>query len=461
MKISFVDMISLAQPAAPLMPNLECYLGTASDFSQEVLEHISVMVRKDLSGSLQLLEEVSGSTEHQQTLAERFSWLLDEYALLNSVDGTTSRIRMNAFLASCMAWSSCVDVWHGLIEWEPATEEFKKALAHEIRSRKVDFSIPEDTPVWEREMYERLIKADSEENWTDLLRDTGRFMVPKVDMAFAQAISGLVVIAPDVLARVVALTETWLGTVIILNQIKGTEAFFIAALSGTSRAIFTALASVDNVSLITDEAVAALLTKAADDLNVWSAILHAFNKYPVRYPWLQRGLGRVLALVSTEHLKRYVDTLGITHSPDCGEVITVCLETLQANASHEIRVMCWHFAYERWEQWQAGLTNDNPGLGRQTSIVDYAVIGWLVEGCHDKQLGEWLEQMSLELQRLQQRWFSSKGEFDIALDKLRLRYRLYHAALRGRHSGSWSAELSTEIPDAISSPYWQSRWGEN
>ncbi|PHN48351.1 hypothetical protein ALQ76_03321 [Pseudomonas syringae pv. atrofaciens] len=461
MRMSFIDMVALAKPVAPMMPNLEGYLSAASDFSQEVLKHICLMVRHDLSGSLQLLEEVSESTEHQQILTGRFSWLLAEYNLLNSVDGARSRPRMNGFLVSCMAWSSYVDVWHGLIEWEPATEEFKKAMAHEIRSRKVDVSIPEDTPVWEREMYERLIKADRREDWTDLLEDTGRFMVPNVDIAFAQAVSGLVVIAPDVLARVVALTETWLEIAIILNQIKGTRAFFIAAQSGTSRAIFTALSSVDNVSLITDDAVAELLTKAADDLDVWSAILHAFNKYPVRYPWLQKGLGRVLAVVSSEHLKRYVDSLDIIHSPDCAEQITVCLKTLQANASYETRVVCWHFAYDRWVQWQVGLTNDNSGSGRQTSIVDYAVIGWLVEGCHDKQLREWLEQMNLELQRLPQRWFSSKEEFDIALDKLRLRYRMYHAALRGRHSGSWSAELSTEIPNAISLPYWQSRWGEN
>ena len=73
-----------------------------------------------------------------------------------------------------------------------------------------------------------------------------------------------------------------------------------------------------------------------------------FNKYPVRYPWLQLGLGKFLTSAIHEQIKNYIDSVELS-TP--AKAIQSCLEYFFEYANEErIHYFC-RLAYRKWEKW--------------------------------------------------------------------------------------------------------------
>ncbi|MFZ7343016.1 hypothetical protein [Avibacterium volantium] len=129
-----------------------------------------------------------------------------------------------------------------------------------------------------------------------------------------------------------------------------------------------------------------------------------FNKYPVRYPWLQLGLGNFLTSAIYERIKNYIDSIELsTLSKD----IQSCLEYFFEYANEErIHYFC-RLGYQKWKNWD---------FKNQYSItksgLDRVITKYFQDLVTDKERNNFIENEINEILHFNKRWFSSIVELD-------------------------------------------------
>ncbi|MFZ7225703.1 hypothetical protein, partial [Avibacterium avium] len=129
-----------------------------------------------------------------------------------------------------------------------------------------------------------------------------------------------------------------------------------------------------------------------------------FNKYPVRYPWLQLGLGKFLTSAIYERIKNYIDSVELSIPP---ENIQSCLEYFFEYANEErIHYFC-RLGYQKWKNWdfenQYSVTK---------SCLDRAIIKYFQDLVTDKERANFIENEIDEILHFNKHWFSSIVELD-------------------------------------------------
>lgn len=205
----------------------------------------------------------------------------------------------------------------------------------------------------------------------------------------------------------------------------------LARASTSDRYRFAALLSIswgDHVFTgVGDEAeneLAALLEQVSQNAGQWTRWMQAFNEYPIRFPALQRPLGRALAQAPEHALAAYVDSISLGpcpldgfrfHDPsrlDGRQSVALCLSAFRDAASAGQRLGLWGLAHTRWTSW-AFTYPSMPG-NRLTGIVgselDYAITAHAAENLSPIERDAQLTSLTNAIRDIEMSWYSSFSE---------------------------------------------------
>ncbi len=423
-------------------------------------------LREAVMDDLAILHRLQGggpvSEETRQLLSVRYIWLVDTLRELNAPVSSPSRRKTFAFLLVIAVWQKHLQVRQHVLNDIQISDTFLAELTVLLKSFRLELSVPDDAPLNQKELVERMKVADLAEDWASLIDQAQRFPLPEVDGWFSQAVCCLYQLASDRLSEVLVNSPDWINTAVTLSALTHSEAFAIATHAKTARAYFAALVLVGTGNALPEGACQSnlkeMLRTLSLDLCAWKRILEAFNRYPVRYPWLQRALGTTLASVSLEAIVAYVESVPVSTSEGCATQVDACLSEFTEHARDNVRVVLWQRAYEKWESWgfqQPGRTALNaPAI----STFDYAVVGWLKEGCTEAFVATELEVLELQIGTLENDWHESITAFNGKLNQLLSRYQVFVHA-RDSISVDWTARGVAKHPRVLDSGYATLRYG--
>ncbi len=169
---------------------------------------------------------------------------------------------------------------------------------------------------------------------------------------------------------------------------------------------------------------AALLEELSQNADQWTRWMQAFNKHPIRFPALQRPLGRALVPAPEHALAIYVDSISLStwpingshyrhpSRPDGRQCVALCLSVFREAASTEQRLRLWRLAHTRWTRW--ALDRDSSSQRHLSSIVgtelDYAITAYAAENLSPEVLETVLASLSKDIHGIEMNWYSSFSE---------------------------------------------------
>ena len=152
-----------------------------------------------------------------------------------------------------------------------------------------------------------------------------------------------------------------------------------------------------------------LLTEASNNPTEWSRWLAVLNEHPSRYPQIQCALGNALARASGKALDTYIKSISAHTSAAAREPIAVALTAFRRKAASRERKRVWRAAFERWEQWDFGCTEQSESLFRvASSAFDFPVIGYLTECLDAEGRDNLVAQLEVRAAALQRTWHADK-----------------------------------------------------
>jgi hypothetical protein len=127
------------------------------------------------------------------------------------------------------------------------------------------------------------------------------------------------------------------------------------------------------------------LSKDTFKFEQWMKIL---NKYPSRYPQIQKSLGAALARSACiTSITQYVDAIHLyqlNNNSEYRTVVATCLESFSEYASESFKKTMWLIAFTKWQEWGFGTSSDKEHLFEiKASALDYAVTKYY-QGCVSK-----------------------------------------------------------------------------
>ncbi len=461
------DLFSIWDGTVGEMPELQQEIARPA--SDDILSDIDRMVlaaRYDMhifAGARQL-EDIQSSQMGE--LMGRFGWLVVALRDWSAADDPRDR-QLYGALAAAAVWDVEGGLWCVLTPLVQSAVPLVAALYRIIGSRRVQPTVPVDTPIWEREHLDRLLEADRSADWPALAEVAYAFRLSPPDVGFTQAVRALCVIDLPKLAAFASGIATWFEAAYLLSALSPVDSFRLAIESRAARICFTALEQLANrhrreLSQDEEEALCALFTAMAGNMTTWPAFMQAFNRYPVRYPLIQRPLGKALASASTPAIHAYVDSVDMADNEGCARAIAICLAEFRNIGSAEQRCALWSRAYERWDMWGFGLKNDRYITKPSQSVLDFAVVGWLLECATDKFIQTEIAALEERIRVLETEWHASLTAFKSALNLLLSRYFIFcHAYHMSAESENWLSNFEQSPPAALSSAYGSARYGEN
>lgn len=129
-----------------------------------------------------------------------------------------------------------------------------------------------------------------------------------------------------------------------------------------------------------------------------------FNKYPVRHPWLQLGLGKFLTSATNEQIENYIDSVELSaFSID----IQDCVEYFLEYANEErIHYFC-NLAYQKWEKWDF----ENK-YSIMKSSLDRAIAKYFQDLVTDEERSSFIENEINKILYFNKLWFSNVVELN-------------------------------------------------
>ncbi len=445
------------------MPRLDMEL--AEDDSGRLAGQVSRLrsvVMDDLEIVTYLKDGELVSEEARRILSIRYLWVVETLQKLNAPGASPSRRTLFAFLLVIAVWEQRLPIRQQVLNGAQISDEFLAELVVLVESYTLQVSVPADAPLNQKELFEQMTATDQAEDWQGLIDIAQRFPLPEPEGWFCQAVSYLYQLAPDRLANALINSPDWIHAAMTLRALTQTEAFAIAARARSARVTFAALVLVGVGNELPVDAcqasLKAMLSALSLDILAWKSVLEAFNRYPVRYPWLQHPLGAALASVSLEAIEAYVESVPISTSEGCAAQVERCLLQFREYASDRARLVLWRGAYEKWESWgfqQPGNTAlSKPAL----STFDFAVLGWLKEGCTDAFVTSELEAMEQQIGSLEHDWYESVTAFNGKLNALLSRYQVF-AHAHDSPCADWTAQIMAKRPPILGSDYAIARYG--
>lgn len=398
-----------------------------------------------------------------ERLARRLGWLIRTLRNWDSATDPHGR-RLEAALIAAALWDAGGDLWASLEPLLPDRDRMLGGLQAVLRSRAPEFRIPAHAPVWEREHFQGLQDADRAHDWARLLKFTRAFDTPVSDVGATQAARALWRLDPAKLVALADAADTWPRANLIISTLPLASAFGLATRSTSGHVRFAALERAGRrerrpLSDEEGEALEALFTTLAQDDAAWPVWMAAFNRYPVRFPYLQQSLGRALAHGSVEAVQAYAEAVELTTpSAEGGLCVANCLTEFRARTAPVLRCALWARAYERWEAWNFGAAEGRGLTAPGRSELDYAVVGWLLECAEPTAARTETDAFEAQLRALDAAWYDTVSSMHTAFNRLLSRYQVFaHACSSNADSLEWLPDGQTYTPEVASRAYVQAR----
>jgi len=311
--------------------------------------------------------------------------------------------------------------------------ELIKRLCHILKNCRIEIhGEPGICRSESSDVISKLVKADSDEDWV-AISGYWQQIVPWLPGGglLRLALPCLARFDMDSLAAVMDEISNIQMAYFVARSLSEVNRLQLARATTSDRYRFAAALSIawgDQVFTgIGDEAeteLAALLQEVSQNEDQWIKWMQAFNKHPMRFPALQRPLGRALALAPEHALAIYVDSISLytwpfndSHSsnpsrPDGRQSVALCLGVFREVATSEQRLKLWQLAYTRWTQW--AFARDSPSARHLTSIVgselDYAITAYAADSLPPEVLKTQLASLVKEVHDIEMNWYSSFSE---------------------------------------------------
>ena len=447
--------------------NLEAVIrGLQPSAADTMVERLMEAAYNDLGDVPGLLAALSNSKpEELFRLARRLGWTVQTLADFD-LNQERSRLWIEAALASTAAWDNNGSFWEAVRFRLSGRHSILNAFEMVVRSRTADSFVPEDASVWEREHYQDLQEADRGGDWDRLAERAHTFReLPRPDLCVAQATRALAVLDWPRLIRLADQAQSWLHGHMLLSPLPLADAFRLATASVGAHVRFAALERVvrrEKRTLVPGEETALknLLVVLAKDENDWPRWLAVCNRYPVRNPHMQAALGRALARSGERALRNYVDSISLHISHGEGrDCVTRCLSVFRSRASLPRRRALWCEAFERWRAWDFGQDKNQGLTAVARSVLDYGVVGWLVEGGIQEAPPNTDQAFEQELRALDMRWHASVSAAVSDFFRLLSRHQvLAHARGRSISDVDWLPGPAVYVPAAANDAFTQRRY---
>lgn len=419
----------------------------------------------DVPRSATALGSLTPARRHD--LARQLGWViatLSSSGRLQQPPKTNPALEAALFVAAF--WDENGSFW--LTAGNKIDEKKGVALALEValRSRIARPEVPVDASIWLREQYDALAKADLTEDWEKLGQLLHNTELPPYDLPGRQAVLGLHLLDRHRFVQVTDRANTWTAQM-LLEPLPLVEVLRIAVASRSGHVHFIALDMVRRIqkplSSTEQRALRNLFIRLGHNPD-WPNFLAYCNRYPVRFPFLQVAMGQALARCSEQAIEAYVDSLSLTNADENMRVCTsMCLESFRRVARSDRRRMLWSKAYERWMTWNYGAETDETLHQIARGILDYAVMGWLIEFAPKPPLAfDYESAFKRDLQSLEAVWHTSVSTLSSAFFRMMSRYQLYaHADTVSKSDHNWLPDGRLYTPEIANNIFIQRRYGWN
>jgi hypothetical protein len=389
--------------------------------------------------------------------ASLLRWLMDELRQWRRAQDT----RFEKLVAAFIAAQVC-DFGNGLWPLLPDdignNTDLISYLTQLIASFSVAYSArgTRPPPIWEGEAVEQFKKADADGDWAAVISLWQRFPLVFANTLQTQAVrflyrysfNGLVQGLMD--ARQTAVAMQVAGVLSIEQRLRLAIASDnpYVQLASAYRTLVDERGSAQSLADDHQSLLIELLLKVANDTLRWAAWMKVF----IRYPALQKPLGRALAQVPAAALDGYIHSVWLypkEPKPDAGRrSVADGLREFYASASPERRAALWTLAHKRWLDWSFNKDDPNQHLmGINWCDLDYALVAFAIECMDEAARNQTMEAIRVQLGTLEHHWHGSFTDILTEWNRLLSRFQPYaHAAFIAQNGGDWLPETRTYLP---------------
>jgi len=331
------------------------------------------------------------------------------------------------------------------------------AIEKLIASCHCECSSPEfvsHIPIWEKEAVERFQKADIDMDWpdiTDFLSSLENRFYPSFFLN--QAARFLFRFGFKQLVTALSNART-LDAVHVADALTNEQKFQLGKGSDNPYVQFgcayralkwnkTALNETE-ASLLSD-----LLLKVSNNEGHWKGWMQVFNRYPLRFPVMQKPLGMALASASEIALIAYVESISLSTSyNESRSLMAECLQKFRQQSALEHRQILWRAAFKRWNEWDFRGNEAGAYIFDISGCeLDYAIVAYAVECMRDDERKAALENIREKLQAIELNWYRNISDLKTAWNRSLSQFQPFaHAAQVAKDSKSWLVTNRQYLP---------------
>jgi hypothetical protein len=363
------------------------------------------------------------SIEEQERLDALMRWLRREFRDWNSATDKNCHTLAAMFVitAHCSQHS---DFWPAFSASSSVNPEIVAELSKRIACLQFTPG-PGDrsrTPISDKRILDRFNAADRAGDWETVASEWPRFgdhLFP--DAFLLQSVCYLHVFAWDALRVSTEQLKQTAPVMFVLSSLSVADCLVLAVASTNPYLRFGSILRLfqqqrrrnESISQAEDRLLTQLLQSTAADNVQWLQWMRALNRYPMRYPQIQKSLGQALAQAPEAALEFYISSIQLTTMGIMGRgIVAECLRAFRSVASLDRRKMLWNLAHERWSQWRFGKDESTDPLMRVGCCeLDYAIAGYAVECMTVQQRDDKCAAAVAELSSINELWYASETEF--------------------------------------------------
>ncbi len=335
------------------------------------------------------------SPEDFERLVALLRWLMREFSEWQAASDT-KRKQLAALIVTAQFVQIGGNFWEAVPNGSPPSDDLVDQFGHIAGSINSSFVARfGQPPIWEAEAVERFEKADAAGEW-EAIAEGWRLIENSThpSVVVTQSVQCLCRFYPDRLAQAVVALHQTAAVMMVVRSLRSEDAFRLAAATTNPYVQFAVVyekgISKPGAEQTTDtgyDLLTEILVKVATDPPRWAAWMKLLNRIPMWFNTIQRSLGRAIAVVDDTASQAYIDTLPLHWPNENGrEAVSECLRAFRTAATEDHRRRVWTQAYARWEAWRFDAANPIADLMKiALSVLDYAVVGYVVECLDEKE----------------------------------------------------------------------------
>lgn len=389
------------------------------------------------------------SVEEQARLDALMRWLRREFGGWNSAADKNCHILVAMFVitAHCSQHS---DFWSAFSASTSVNPEIVAELSKRIACLQFTPS-PSNrshTPISDNRILDAFNAADRAEDLATVASEWprfGGFLFP--DAFLSQSVCYLHAFAWNALQESTEQLKQTAPAMLVLSSLSVVDSLALAFASMNPYLRFGSILRLfqqerrrnESISPAEEKLLTQLLQSIAADTIRWQQWMNALNRYPMRYPQIQKSLGLALAQAPEAALESYVGAIQLTTMGMVGRgIVAECLRAFRSVASLDQRKMLWNLAHERWSQWRFGKGESAESLTRVGCCeLDYAIVGYAVECLTVQQRNDKCSTLVAELLSIDDLWHASEVDFIQSVAGILSTFQPYGFARQVGASDDW------------------------